>query len=69
MKSSTILTIGADPFQPMPYEGYNRRYGDIAIIELNRDIPRSEGLPACMPERKESLGTHLTAVGYGWDRK
>lgn len=53
----------------MPYEGYDEHYGDIAIIELDRDIPQNEGRPVCMPERDEPLEKQLTAIGYGRHRK
>ncbi|KAK6052285.1 hypothetical protein COOONC_10210, partial [Cooperia oncophora] len=40
-------------------------HGDLAIIELDRDIPAEEGTPICMPKRNETLQKKLTAVGYG----
>lgn len=62
-EQSTYKALG----NPVPYKGFNGFHGDIAVIELDRDIAKSQGLPVCMPERNESLGTHLTAVGYGWN--
>lgn len=44
-------------------------YGDIAVIELDRDINPSEGKPICMPGKDELLARNFSAVGYGIDPK
>ncbi|VDO65876.1 unnamed protein product [Heligmosomoides polygyrus] len=58
-------------FQPVFYNYFNpcTFYGDIAVIELDRDINPSEGKPICMPGKDELLARNFSAVGYGIDRR
>ncbi|KAK6046499.1 hypothetical protein COOONC_15997 [Cooperia oncophora] len=38
---------------------------DIAIIELDENVPESEATPICMPTRYQAINTGLIAVGAG----
>ncbi|PIO72631.1 hypothetical protein TELCIR_05430 [Teladorsagia circumcincta] len=40
---------------------------DLAIIELDREIPSTIGTPICMMEEDEQLAEELIALGYGDD--
>ncbi|KAK5970590.1 Trypsin [Trichostrongylus colubriformis] len=53
---------------PHMHEGYNpcTDENDLALIELDSDIPTEIGTPICMREN-EKLAQKLTSVGYGFD--
>ncbi|PIO57377.1 hypothetical protein TELCIR_21216, partial [Teladorsagia circumcincta] len=41
--------------------------GDLAVVELDKDIPATEATPICMPERNTTLAEKFTTIGYGMD--
>ncbi|KAK6045535.1 hypothetical protein COOONC_16960 [Cooperia oncophora] len=56
---------------PHVHEQYNPclHENDLAIIELDRNIPSDVGTPICMINEDDHLGRKLTAIGYGRDRE
>ncbi|KAK5980569.1 hypothetical protein GCK32_018884, partial [Trichostrongylus colubriformis] len=55
--------------KPPQFENYNpcSYLGDIAIIELDKDISPMEASPICLPQKDEKLAKTFTAIGYGID--
>ncbi|KAK6055946.1 hypothetical protein COOONC_06549 [Cooperia oncophora] len=54
---------------PLIHEEYDlcKDENDVAIIELDRDIPSEVGTPICMVKEGERFSSKLTAAGYGDD--